>query len=62
MAMGDGTRKLPARADIRKALRTEAGDSVAVALEERVDKRSRDGDTASKSEAGPDLNEVVTGT
>jgi Domain of unknown function (DUF1905) len=36
MAMGDGTHKLPVKADVRKAIRKEAGDEVTVRLEERV--------------------------
>jgi uncharacterized protein DUF1905 len=36
MAMGDGTHKLPVKADVRKAIGKEAGDSVRVHLEERV--------------------------
>ena len=40
MAMGDGTHKLPVRADIRKVIGKEVGDTVAVLLEERIEKRS----------------------
>ena len=37
MAMGDGTHKLPIKADIRKATGKEAGDTATVWLEERLD-------------------------
>ncbi len=40
MAMGNGTHKLPIRADIREALGKAVGDSITVLLEERIDKRS----------------------
>lgn len=37
MAMGDGTHKLPVKADVRKAISKEAGDTVTIALDERLD-------------------------
>ena len=36
MAMGNGTHKLPVKADVRKAIGKEEGDRVAVRLEERL--------------------------
>ena len=35
MAMGDGTHKLPVKADVRKAIGKQEGDSVVVHLQER---------------------------
>ena len=40
MAKGDGTHMLPVRADLRQAIGKEAGDTVAVRLEERIGNRS----------------------
>jgi uncharacterized protein DUF1905 len=40
MAMGGGVHMLPVRADIRQAIGKKAGDTVAVVLEERINKRS----------------------
>lgn len=36
MALGNGTHKLPVRADVRRIINKDAGDSVAVRLEKRL--------------------------
>ena len=36
MAMGDGTHKLPVKADLRRAIEKQEGEAVVVRLEERL--------------------------
>ena len=36
MALGDGTHKLGVKAEVRKAIAKEAGDTVAICLHERI--------------------------
>jgi hypothetical protein len=41
MALGDGTHKLPVKAAIRSAIGKEAGDTVRIVIEERLDGSSQ---------------------
>ena len=37
MALGDGRHKLPIKADVRKAISRQAGDTVTIRLDQRLD-------------------------
>jgi len=39
MALGNGTHKLPMKAEMRKVINKEAGDTVTIQLEERIDNK-----------------------
>ncbi len=38
MALGDGSHKLPIKADVRKAIAKEPGDTVTIRLDERLER------------------------